>query len=112
MAGLSSLVNCLSSIEQELRELGWWSQSPPSEQALCSQEPFCVDSLPFEHWLQWVLLPRMQQLLDENAALPQNSAIAEMADVVYREQLSKTAALRRAIKQFDHLICKAVAHLH
>lgn len=112
MRELSSLTDCLQSIEQELRELGWWAQCPPSEQALCSQEPFCIDTLTFEQWLQWVLLPRMRVMLEEQAVLPRQSAIAEMADVVYAEQLGQTVALRRAIKQFDRLLNKGLEYLH
>ncbi|MCF5282706.1 pseudouridine synthase, partial [Pseudomonas syringae] len=39
-------------IERELRVLGWWDTTPPSEQALASQEPFSVDTLEFAQWLQ------------------------------------------------------------
>ncbi|MDM7858222.1 YqcC family protein [Thiopseudomonas acetoxidans] len=106
MRELSSLADCLHCIEQQLRELGWWTQSPPNEQALLSQEPFCIDTLTFEQWLQWVLLPRMRIVLEKQVPLPSQSAIAEMADVVYAEQLGQTVALRRAIKQFDRLINK------
>jgi len=109
---LSSLADCLHCIEQQLRELGWWTQSPPNEQALLSQEPFCIDTLTFEQWLQWVLLPRMRIMLEEQAVLPRQSAIAEMADVVYVEQLGQTVALRRAIKQFDRLLNKGLEYLH
>lgn len=52
-------------IERELRVLGWWSESPPSAQALASREPFCVDTLEFQQWLQWIFLPRMKVILEQ-----------------------------------------------
>lgn len=45
----------LSELEDELRQLGWWEQQAPSAQALQSQQPFCVDTLEFSQWLQWIL---------------------------------------------------------
>ncbi|WP_258876037.1 YqcC family protein, partial [Pseudomonas aeruginosa] len=29
-------------------------------EALASPEPFCVDTLALEQWLQWIFLPRMK----------------------------------------------------
>lgn len=104
MQQLHELADCLLAIEVELRGLGWWSAAAPSPAALQSAQPFCVDTLTFEEWLQWVFLPRMQQIIENQAALPQQSAIAEMAEVVYAEQLGKTAALCQQIKRFDQLI--------
>lgn len=112
MPVLSSVEVCLDSIEHELRTLGWWEQAPPSAQALSSSEPFCVDTLTFVQWLQWIFVPRMRALLEAKAALPQRSAIADMADVVFAQQLGKTAALRRAIKQVDRLLSKATPSVH
>ncbi|OYW90485.1 MAG: pseudouridine synthase, partial [Pseudomonadales bacterium 32-61-5] len=39
-------------IERELRVLGVWEALSPDPQALASREPFCVDTLSFEQWLQ------------------------------------------------------------
>jgi uncharacterized protein YqcC (DUF446 family) len=35
---------------------GWWDEVPPSIEALSSVEPFSVDTLDFEQWLQWIFL--------------------------------------------------------
>lgn len=107
MTKLLTVADCLHAIEQELRLLEWWTHSAPDEQALSSPEPFCVDCLAFEQWLQWVMLPRMRALLDSGAELPARSAMAEMAEMVYAELPGKTAALRRALKQLDRLLTQA-----
>lgn len=64
-------------IERELRVLGWWETTPPGEQALSSQEPFCVDTLEFAQWLQWIFLPRMKIILERDLPLPNASGILE-----------------------------------
>src|SRR3989344_4903792 len=76
-------------IERELRVQGWWDALAPSAQALSSQEPFCVDTLAFEQWLQWIFLPRMKQMVEAGAALPRVSGIHPMAEQAVGGQAKK-----------------------
>lgn len=106
-ARVAVLAEQLLLIERELRALGYWEQQPPSADALASQEPFCVDSLKFEQWLQWIFLPRMKQLLETNAPLPSVSGIQPMAEVVYREQPVVARRLLELLGEFDRLLTRA-----
>ena len=72
---LPALADQLLHIERELRLLGWWSAQAPSAEALASQEPFCVDTLSFAQWLQWIFLPRMKLIIESDAVLPARSSI-------------------------------------
>lgn len=101
---LHELAECLLEIEAELRRLDWWSSEEPCARSLASTEPFCVDTMAFEQWLQWVFLPRMKQLLEQAAELPQRSAITEMAEMVYAEMPGRTVVLRRHLKRVDRLL--------
>jgi uncharacterized protein YqcC (DUF446 family) len=92
-------------IERELRLQGWWDEQPPSDQALASQQPFCVDTLSFEQWLQWIFLPRMKDLLESGAALPEACGIRPMAEQVYGARNEQAQALIRLLGEFDRLIC-------
>ncbi|MFK3800261.1 MULTISPECIES: YqcC family protein [unclassified Pseudomonas] len=94
-------------IERELRVLDWWSELPPSDDALASREPFCVDTLDFHQWLQWIFLPRMKIILEQDMALPNASGILEMAQMVYAGQAQKTRQLQALLAQFDRLITEA-----
>ncbi|KFX71903.1 pseudouridine synthase [Pseudomonas taeanensis MS-3] len=94
-------------IERELRAQGWWSDQPPSEESLASQQPFCVDSMAFEQWLQWIFLPRMKRLLEAGAELPAVSGIQPMAEQVYAQRLEQAAVLIRLLGGFDQLITGA-----
>jgi uncharacterized protein YqcC (DUF446 family) len=94
-------------IERELRALGWWSEESPDEQALSSPEPFSVDTLEFEQWLQWIFLPRMKLILEHDLALPNASGIREMAEMVYATRERETRSLRQLLAQFDQLITQA-----
>ena len=106
-ARVALLAEQLLLIERELRLLGWWDEQAPSAEALASQEPFCVDSLTFEQWLQWIFLPRMKQLLEADAALPSVSGIQAMAEMVYREQPGVARRLLELLGEFDRLLTAA-----
>lgn len=95
------LATLLSRLEQELRQLDWWEQQAPSAQALYSQQPFCVDTLEFAQWLQWVFIPRMHSIISSDHALPSQCAIYEMAEVVYREQIALVTDLLSCLKDID-----------
>ncbi len=94
-------------IERELRALGWWKEVPPSDEDLSSREPFCVDTLDFDQWLQWIFLPRMKVILEQNLALPNASGILEMAQMVYASRAEETRNLQALLAQFDQLIVES-----
>lgn len=99
---LPAITQQLLLIERELRLLGLWSVDSPAPEALASVEPFCVDTLRFEQWLQWIFLPRMKVIVEADQPLPAASGICAMAEVVYRE--SQVATLLEALRGFDTLI--------
>ncbi|MCF7201817.1 YqcC family protein [Pseudomonas oligotrophica] len=101
-ARVPELADTLLLIERELRMAGLWSDSAPSAQALASCEPFCVDTLAFEQWLQWVLLPRMKAILEGDRPLPQVSGISPMAEVAFVER--PVGGLLAALQRFDRLL--------
>jgi uncharacterized protein YqcC (DUF446 family) len=63
----------------ELQHLGEWQTLPPSAEQLASELPFCLDTLTFYQWLQWVFLAKMQHLLAQHQPLPLACAIAPVA---------------------------------
>ncbi|MDP3847291.1 MAG: YqcC family protein [Pseudomonas sp.] len=94
-------------IEVELRQLDWWTVTSPTAAALASEQPFAVDSMAFEQWLQWLFLPRMQQLLESGAPLPGACGIAPMAEMVLAERADQARALLQLLGEFDRLIIGA-----
>lgn len=107
MAQHALLAEQLLLIEGELRQLGWWTATPPSAQALASQQPFAVDSMAFELWLQWLFLPRMRQILAGGEPLPSTCGIAPMAEMVLVDRASQARALLALLGEFDRLIADA-----
>ncbi|QSX35500.1 YqcC family protein [Shewanella avicenniae] len=75
----------LETLEQQLRTSQLWSELQPSVDALASTAPFACDTMSFENWLQFIFLPKMQQLLAQQLPLPQKIAIAPMAQQLWAE---------------------------
>lgn len=81
-----SLAMYLAKLETELKQQGLWVDVPPPQSALESSEPFCVDTLPFEQWLQFVMIPTFYGLIQRNLALPKQCSVAPMAEEAFKSQ--------------------------
>lgn len=75
-----SVAEVLIDIEKELRELQLWDDEMISAEALASEQPFAVDTMNFPQWLQFIFLPRMVFMLEQQMQLPANCGIAPMAE--------------------------------
>lgn len=101
------LAELLCQIEHHLRAQSLWSGTKPSADKLASQEPFCIDTLSFVEWLQFVFLPRMSIIADAQLPLPINSQIAPMAQEYFRGQSADASNLCQLLLRFDQLIADA-----
>lgn len=96
----------LELLATELNTIGWW-QSPaekPSAQALSSIEPFCVDTLTFSQWLQWVYIPKMHAYMNQTGQLPQASGLLPIAEEAWKNTPENTSTLFEIIHLLDAII--------
>jgi uncharacterized protein YqcC (DUF446 family) len=95
----------LIDIEAELRQIGCWQAESPPPAALSSEQPFAVDTLNFAQWLQFIFIPRMRFLIDQQQGLPGVSGIAPMAEEYFsaRRQLPVNG-LMAALHAVDALL--------
>ncbi|WP_447879528.1 YqcC family protein [Serratia fonticola] len=94
----------LQAIEQSMRDLALWQLTPPEAEAFASTEPFCIDSMQAEEWLQWILLPRMHALLDANAPLPTRFAITPYFEEALKDKQPNCLPLLLLLQQLDSLL--------
>ncbi|MBD3585403.1 YqcC family protein [Salinimonas sp. HHU 13199] len=87
-------------IEQYLKQEELWSDKAPEEAALMSETPFAADAMPFEQWLQFIYLPKMQQYLEQNHGVPARMQVAPMAHEVFAP---KHLALTHLLMALDNL---------
>ncbi len=107
------IADVLLEVEATLRINGKWDETRPSSSELASEQPFCLDTLAFEQWLQWVFLPRMKNTLEETKPLPAESSIFVYAQECLHENDTYTGSLLKLIKTFDELIkIRSKARLH
>ncbi len=99
-----AVANVLIDIEVSLRELQLWEAQPPPPEALASTQPFALDTLSFSQWLQFLFLPRMQQMVQQQAELPANCQIAPMAEEYFRHQAVSGEALIIQLRRIDTLL--------
>ncbi len=76
----------LAELKQGLQKEGLWSEHAPSQDDLSSEQPFCVDTLRFEQWLQFVMIVRFENMLVLNTPLPARCDIAPMAQEAFKQR--------------------------
>jgi len=96
----------LAAIEAELKQTSLWNDLKPSADALASTTPFCLDTMPFSDWLQFVFLVKMKQLVVMQMPLPENIAIHPMAEEAFKPVVADTRELLALILAFDQLLNK------
>lgn len=95
----------LLAIEIQLRQMNCWQSEPLAAEKYLSSEPFCLDTMSFEQWLQFVLVARLKQLVEDDQPLPTVSGVAPMAEEHYRSSSGPGQTLIRELAELDKLLC-------
>ena len=98
------IASALIDIEAELRQLNLWEAQTPSAEALASTEPFCVDTLNFTQWLQFIFIPRMYALVNVAQLPPGRCDIKPLAEEYFRNSRLDVARLQQSLGHLDRLI--------
>jgi len=106
----SELADILLALETVLREQSLWQAEPPPAEALLSQQPFCIDTLDFNQWLQFVFIERVKVLIEAQAPLPGNSNIVAMAEECYKGADFDSSSILSVLSEFDQLIERCSAY--
>jgi uncharacterized protein YqcC (DUF446 family) len=77
VTGHDDLAALADRLERTMHDVDAWSEPPPPLRPF--RMPFAMDSMPFEHWLQLVLLPRLREIAKSGAPLPSRSGLAAHA---------------------------------
>ncbi len=93
-------------IEREMRAANMWSESPPPPEAFQFRRPFAMDTMAFDQWLQFVLLPRLRACATGAAEFPPNSSVAPVFVREYdgRDEDPAFVRLSALVHQLDELI--------
>lgn len=100
------VASVLIDIEAHLRQLQLWQAEAPSAEALSSTEPFCVDTLSFPQWLQFLFIPRLRLMMEQGLELPRQCSIAPMAEEYFRVAVGDSRSLLEALGRVDRLLTR------
>lgn len=104
MSLAGKVAELLIDLEAHLRQLDLWQQQAPAAQALASTQPFCIDTLNFAQWLQFVFLPSLYGLIDNGHQLPTQCSIAPMGEEYFRGQGLPSERLVKTLLSIDRLL--------
>ena len=96
----------LQALQQAMTNANHWSDVRISARALNSQQPFCLDTMNFSQWLQFVFIPRIQTLIDAAQVLPnlaKGQGMEPMANEFYKSTNADQAILV-LIRKLDGLL--------
>ena len=78
MTDFAAVATAADAIESAMRDAGWWTAEPPPPERMNFQRAFGADTLAFQEWLQWILLPRVREGL-AGGGLPGHSEVGTYA---------------------------------
>lgn len=91
----------LNELTDVLETYSLWQEKPIDPSLLESTQPFCIDTLRFEQWLQFIFIPRMRALIDAKSDLPSNIALLPMAQVQWPSEYPQ---VHNVLAQIDSLL--------
>ena len=97
----------LDALEAELRSAYLWNAEKPSEEDLSSIEPFAVDKLSFNQWLQFIFIQRLRAICDQKGSLPEVCSISPMAEEFYQAKKVDASKIIKLLASIDDLITNA-----
>lgn len=100
------VASALIDVEAVLRQLQLWSAQAPSPEALASTQPFCVDTLTFPEWLQFVFVSRLRSMLETGQPLPRQCNVSPMVEEYFRGQALDYTGLQQALTTLDQLLTR------
>lgn len=102
-----SLSGEMQAVAQALSELELRSAAPPSPEAFASVQPFCVDTMTFPEWVQFVFLPKLEGMLEGGEPMPSWCDVAPMAEEYFRNLEQDGQVLIEALRRLDELVTAA-----
>ncbi|MBK9330072.1 MAG: YqcC family protein [Sphingobacteriales bacterium] len=92
----------IKKLEDELKRLNVWSSEPIAPEKLVNMGAFGSHTMAFTEWLQFVLIPRVQAIIDEKGQFPATSNVSVFA---FREfdGWPEAEQLLKIVSDFDAL---------
>jgi len=93
----------IAGIEAEMKRSGYWSAEPLPQKAYQFQQAFAMDTMAFSQWLQYIFIPRVHQILEEQESFPAESMVGAQA-MRELDGDGKASQLLSLLGEFDDLV--------
>lgn len=97
----------VAEIEGEMRRVGLWQDEPLRPEQYDFRRAFAMDTMTFTQWLQFILVPRVKEIITSGEEFPAGSEVGAQA---FREFVAypghgdfETEGLLRLLNEFDRL---------
>jgi uncharacterized protein YqcC (DUF446 family) len=97
------LAQRLFELEAQMRQLNIWEAERPPQRALASTQPFAVDTLNFNQWLQFIFIEKMEVLLQQGLPLPETCGLLPIAEEAFKPLGAEALPLLQTINHIDDL---------
>jgi uncharacterized protein YqcC (DUF446 family) len=95
--------SAIDAIAQEMRTIGWWSTEPLPPEAYAFKAAFAMDTMPFSFWLQFIFIPRVNEIIETHGTFPSSSQVGAQAIREF-DGVPEAAHLVELLIAFDDLI--------
>jgi uncharacterized protein YqcC (DUF446 family) len=95
-------LDSISRIEAEMKRIGYWSAEPLPQAAYEFHQAFAQDTMTFVQWLQFILVPRVHQIIEQRGEFPTSSMVGAQA-VREFDGDTDAATLVQLLIEFDSL---------
>lgn len=103
VAYYSEATSIASQLEIELKRLQRWEAEPLPEERYENMGAFGSNTMTFEQWLQFILIPTLHDIVAQGGNFPEDSHLATYAVRVWDGDWD-TQSLQRLLQQLDDLI--------
>lgn len=93
----------IDEIEAEMKRAGFWSDTPLPQAAYDFHQAFAMDAMTFTQWLQFVFVPRVNEIIRSGAQFPSGSQVGAQA-VRELDSYEDASRLVSLLCEFDSLI--------
>ncbi len=69
----------IDEIEAEMKRIGMWRNEPLPAEAYDFHQAFAMDTMTFSGWLQFIFIPRVNQIIESGGAFPTRSQVGAQA---------------------------------
>lgn len=102
MSSYQDVQTKLQGIVVEMKHIGYWQEEPLQPEQYDFRSAFAMDTMTFSQWLQFIFVPRVEQILDSQGTFPSRSQVGTQA-IREWDSVPEAAHLVELLCAFDAL---------